>query len=145
MKQKKMIRQAKETQDNVEMYREGRKNHGLKFMMRYWIDKSEITNLSLLFVPEQTKYTYVRKVFHHLDQNGFTAASNLVRPAKRYSLEPYLIILKALIWWENISRYRLTNFENLRYEFLLLAMTTVSKKIISRTQELPNKERLAVK
>ena len=30
------------------------------------------------------KYAYVRKVFHHLEQNFFTAASNLVRPAKRY-------------------------------------------------------------
>ena len=64
-------------------------------------------------------YTYVRKVFHHLEQNGFTAANNVVRPAKRYSLEPYLITLNAWIWLENISRYRLTNFENLRYEFLL--------------------------
>ena len=50
---------------------------------------------------------YVRKVFHYLEQNGFTAAGNLVRPAKRYSLEPYLIILNALIFGgKNISRYR---------------------------------------
>ena len=39
----------------------------------------------------QCVYTYicVRKVFHHLEQNGFIPASILVRPAKRYSLEPY--------------------------------------------------------
>ena len=62
----------------------------------------------------ERQYTLTFEKYFHLEQNGFTAASNLVRAAKRYSLEPYLIILKALIWWENIARYRLANFENKR-------------------------------
>ena len=40
-----MIRQAKETQENMQINRNGRKNHGLKLVMKYWFDKSEITNL----------------------------------------------------------------------------------------------------
>ena len=40
-----MIRQAKETQENMQINRKGRKNHGLKLVMKYWFDKSEITNL----------------------------------------------------------------------------------------------------
>ena len=49
------------------------------------------------------------------------------------------------MWWEKISRYRLSKVWNIRYEFLLQIMKTVLKKIVQKTRELPNEERLAVK
>ena len=48
------------------------------------------------------------------------------------------------MWWEKISRYRLSKVWNIRYEFLLQFMKTVLKKIVQKTRELPNEERLAV-
>ena len=56
-------------------------------------------------------YTYLRKVFHHLEQNGLAAASILIRPMNKGSLEPYLIILNALFWRE---KYLTPSFDKCR-------------------------------
>ena len=65
-------------------------------------------------------YTYVRKVFHHLEQNGFATASILIRPMTRDSLEPYLIILNALFWQE---KYLTPSFDKCRkYRVWILAL-----------------------
>ena len=108
------------------------------------VDAKYLRSTTAVFLLNLSKYTCVREVFQHLEQNDFTATSILVRPTKRYSLETYLIILNGLMWWEKISRYRLSKVWNIRYEFLLQIMRTVWKKIVQKTQELPNEERLAV-
>ena len=65
-------------------------------------------------------YTYVRKVFHHLEQNGLAAASILIRPMNKDSLEPYLIILNALFWRE---KYLMPSFDKCRkYRVWILAL-----------------------
>ena len=108
------------------------------------VDAKYLRSTTAVFLLNLSKYTCVREVFQHLEQNDFTATSILVRPTKRYSLETYLIILNGLMWWEKISHYRLSNVWNIRYEFLLQIMTTVLKKIVQKTREFPNDERLAV-
>ena len=56
-------------------------------------------------------YTYVRKVFHHLEQNGRTAASILSNSTNGDSLEPYLIIFNAVFWRE---KYLTPSFDKYR-------------------------------
>ena len=56
-------------------------------------------------------YTYVRKVFHHLEQNGRAAASILSKSTNGDSLEPYLIIFNAVFWRE---KYLTPSFDKYR-------------------------------